>query len=304
MSEKTMNVLGERIFQGGLVLPTYSRPNLLHSCLQSIYSAENSKKIAKIIVLQLGNVEVEKLVYKFEDRQTFVIPIKRNKNTPLFNMNYNCFIVASFGFEILGLPWLISVEEESVIKNNSINFILEMHKKHVFDVYFKGVNLSTKLVDPSNFGTYSKLRSGFMGSGATILAKDWKILKKFKIKSRLSDYPWDVFTEAFWKTGYRVTPNISMAMNFGWIQGTHSSITKSTQQELNHISFGLADSSSNFKQKNCNNGWSADSSVYDSKLNYVFKIRFVVWMLLFNKILMPVYSRVVHYFYRTGRNHE
>ena len=66
-----MNVLGESIFKGGLVLPTYSRPNLLRNCLQSIYSAENSKKIAKIIVLQLGNVEVEKLVYKFENCYLF-----------------------------------------------------------------------------------------------------------------------------------------------------------------------------------------------------------------------------------------
>jgi hypothetical protein len=296
-----MNVIGESNFHGGLVLPTYARPNLLGNCLKSIYSAENSKGIAKIIVLQLGNKEVEKLVYDFQDRQTFVIPVKRINTSPLFNINYNWLVGASLGFEILGLPWLISIEEDSVVKNNSFNFILEMHEKYSTDVYFRGVNLSTKLVDPSNYGTYSKLRSGFMGTGATVLYRDWNTLKKFRIKSRLSNYPWDVFTDAYWKTGYRVTPNISMAMNFGWIQGTHSTPTKSVQQELNQISFDLPDSSNRFKQKNCENGWSADSSVYDPKSNLIFKIRLVIWVLLFNRIFLPVYRRIVHYLYKSNR---
>jgi len=301
MFEKPMNIFGQNIFEGGLVLPTYSRPNLLYKCLESIYSAENTQNIAKIIILQIGNKEVEELVYKFQDRQTFVIPIKRNYTSPLFNMNYNWFLGATFGFEFLGLPWLISIEEESMIKNNSFNFIVEIHKKYGSDIHFKGVNLSSKLVDPSNSGTFSRLRSGFTASGATILHKDWKKLKKFNLKSRLIYYPWDVFTDAYWKTGYRVTPNVSMVMNFGWIQGTHSSDTKSIQQELNQISFGLPDSNNDFRQKDCENSWSADTSVYDPKNNYIFNIRFLIWVFLYNRITMPVYSRIVHFFYRSSR---
>ena len=82
------------LFEGGLVLPTYSRPELLNNCLQTIYGADNSYKIAKIIILQLGNYEVEKLVYEFNNQQTFIIPVIRTGTTPLYNMNYNWLLGA------------------------------------------------------------------------------------------------------------------------------------------------------------------------------------------------------------------
>jgi hypothetical protein len=292
-----MKILGEGIFEGGLVLPTYSRPNLLEECLKSIYGAENSSQIAKIVVLQLGDLEVEKLVHDFKDQQTFVIPIKRTNTSPLFNMNYNWWVGASFGFEILGLPWLLSLEEESVLKGNAFNFALEMHEKYESDRKFRGVNLSTKLVDESNRGTYSLLRYGFMGSGATILSKDWQKLKKYRVKTQLQHSPWDVFTEAFWKTGFRSTPNLSMVMNFGWIGGTHTDGIQSENQKMNQISFQTPDSVNDFQLKNIDNGWINGSRIYDSHQNYIFNVRFVLWLILDNKFGKPIYKRLVHYLF-------
>ena len=292
-----MKILGESLFEGGLVLPTYSRPNLLEECLKSIYSAENSSQIAKIIVLQLGDLKVEKLVRRFNDDQTFIIPIKRTNTPPLFNMNYNWWVGASFGFEILGLPWLLSLEEESVIKGNAFNFVLEMHEKYESDRKIRGVNLSTKLVDESFRGTYSLLRYGFMGSGATILSKDWQKLKRYRVKKRLQHYPWDVFTEAYWKTGFRATPNLSMVMNFGWIGGTHTDGIQSENQQMNQISFQTSDSLNDFRLKNLDNGWINGSRIYDSYEDYIFNIRFALWLTLDNKVGKPIYKRLVHYFF-------
>lgn len=290
-----MKILGSNFFKGGVVLPTYSRPHLLNKCLESVYRADNSKAIGKIIILQLGNKEVEKIVYKYANKETFIIPVIRSGTKPLFNMNYNWWIGASFGFEILGLEWVMSLEEESVVKNNIFNFTIEMHEKFRSTKKFKGVNLSTRLLDNSNVGTYSILRYGFMGSGATIIRNDWNKLKKLGVKRHLRNYPWDAFTEAFWKTGFRVTPNISMVMNYGWIDGTHSH--KSDQDILNEKSFKIKDIPNNFQLKNVENGWRNDSHIYDAKKNYVYNIRFILWILLDNKLFKPIYKRLAHYFF-------
>ena len=285
------------VFEGGLVLPTYSRPELLKNCLQTIYGANNSYKIAKIIILQLGNYEVEKLVYEFNNRQTFIIPVIRTGTTPLYNINYNWLLGASFGFEVLNLPWIMSLEEDSIVKSNFINFTIEMTTKFSLDKKFRGVNLSTKLIDTRNIGTYSLLRSAMMGTGSTIILKDWNRLKKLGVKKRLSKYPWDVFTETYWKTGFRATPNISMVMNFGWIGGTHSSPIQGKQQKLNYSSFNIPDFTENFQLKNVDFGWTKDSKVYKPRHNILYNFRFILWLIFDNKLLKPIYKRIVHYFY-------
>ena len=149
--------------QKGIInLQTYSRPPLLELCLNSISECSNSIDFEKIIVLQVGNKEVESLVEAFcaKNRNSIIIRVDGQEKSPLQNMNWNRWKAWQHGFDNLGADWILSIEEDVVIHPKSIDFVCEVMIRMSNQKHFRGINLGSKLADPELNCTYSKLRFG------------------------------------------------------------------------------------------------------------------------------------------------
>ena len=205
---------------GTVVLATYSRPELLKQCLESIYSADLSSSIRKVIIVQGNNPEVLKLVQSFADYNTTVIPSNPN-GTPLQCINANYWMGFEFAFKKLRSEWVLCLEEDSVISKNAYSFISQIHSTNLGRLFYRGINLGSLETGPGLAGTYSLLRMGFNGNAGVLTRKTWKSLISLKMENELTKYPFDGATRYLWRTGYVVAPNLSMYMNYGWIKGTH-----------------------------------------------------------------------------------
>ena len=217
---------------GLLNLSTYSRPDLLEQCLRSIYSLENGQSLPKLIILQTGNNQVSKLIDRFLDSSTKIIKVDGSGKSPLENINFNRWISWKIGFEVFKSDWILSVEEDSVIHPKALLFVETIYNTYNSDSKFRGINLGSKLTDPSLLGTYSILRYGLHGCGGVITKKTWESFNQSELKRHLAEVPIDALIETNLKSGFMVTPNLSFYADFGWIGGTHISSTMS-QQHLN-----------------------------------------------------------------------
>lgn len=209
--------------RGAIILSTFNRFDLLHKCLSSIFAADKSSEILKIFVLQGYFSESREIVEYFQDNKTTVICVEGLYKTPLENIMKNYMMAIDMAFNNFDCDWILELEDDSVIAEDSLIFIDKIYKLFEGDPHFRGINLSTTNSDKRFNNSYSKLRSSFHGHAGVIPKKSWEKINKRSLRKKLSKYPFDWCVEPYWKTGFTVTPNVSRCMNFGWIQGTHAS---------------------------------------------------------------------------------
>jgi len=217
---------------GLLNLSTYSRPELLEQCLASLYHLENSENLTKLIILQTGNDQVSKLVDSFLDSRTQVIKVDGDGKSPLENINFNRWISWKVGFEIFKADWILSIEEDVILHPKALTFVDAVYEKYHSNSRFRGINLGSELTDYSLVGTYSILRFGLHGCGGVITKKTWENFDQSSLIRQIAEMPIDSSIEANLKSGFMVTPNLSLYADFGWIGGTHTSSTRS-ERHLN-----------------------------------------------------------------------
>ena len=165
--------------KGLLNLSTYSRPELLEKCLSSIAEADADANYPKLIVLQKGNSEVSRIVKEFADKKTQIIEVDGTQRTPLQNMNHNRWLSWKTGFENSDIDWMLSVEEDAVIHPSTLYFVEQIYEKYSNRRKFRGINLTSRLSDVGNLGTYSELRFGLHGCGAVITRETWDLFVSF-----------------------------------------------------------------------------------------------------------------------------
>lgn len=262
---------------GILNLQTYSRPELLEKCLDSIANCQESVEFLKLIVLQTGNRDVENLVRFFEskNRNTLVLEVDGRNRSPLQNMNWNRWVAWEHGFDKILAPWILSIEEDVVLHPKSIKFVNHIFENISNDPNFRGVNLGSRLTDTRLNCSYSKLRYGIHGCGAAISAGTWKEIKRLGIKRKINHFALDACIEHVLKDGYMITPNLSYYLDFGWYQGTH------TDPNPNHPHYLQVQKSyeantftcSVFRHEEINHDWREDCITYSIQDNLKFKIR-------------------------------
>lgn len=206
--------------QGTVVLATYSRPDLLKKCLESIYTAYSSSSIRKVIVVQGSDPKVKELVESFADQNTIILRSEAT-GTPLQCINSNYWRGFDFAFMELQSEWVLCLEEDSVISSDAYSFIEQMHFLHRENFFYRGLNLGSLEIGPGLHGTYSCLRMGFNGNAGVVTRKMWNRILKLNIRTQLNNYPFDGATRFLWRTGYVLVPNMSLYMNYGWVDGTH-----------------------------------------------------------------------------------
>jgi hypothetical protein len=210
--------------KGAFVLATYQRPEILGKVLQSIYGANNSSDFHKVIVFQGNNEKSLDIINRFKDEATILIRVSGKDKSPLENITNNYLLGLEVAFEYLAVDYAIEVEDDSVIAPHTLDFIDQIYKKYNSKRKFRGINLGSYESRRELNGTYSLLRTGFHATHGVIVRRSWKFISRRRITTRIRTSPLDSTVEAYWKTGFSVTPNLSLCENFGWLNGTHASI--------------------------------------------------------------------------------
>jgi hypothetical protein len=281
--------------RGLINLATYSRPELLKKCLSSIASAEKSQNYPKLIVLQNGDAEVSRNVNEFADQQTQIIEVDGTQRTPLQNINHNRWLSWKSGFENSDIDWMLSVEEDVVLHPSTLLFVEQILNKYSGRPQFRGINLASRLNDTENLGTFSELRFGLHGCGAVIPRETWDLFTKFEFGDKLETEPLDALIEPILKTGYMVTPNLSLLEDFGWYKGTHTS-SDSTDVHYVEISNSFKANrlpiSFEFQLKPVNPQWRSDCILYSDADDFYFKVKLLIVPILRSRFYTWSYSKL------------
>lgn len=249
---------------GVVVLLAYSRPTLLHGCLTSLYGANNSDRTVKILVLQPGNADVERLISSHADERTIIVQSPARGNSPIQRMMNNFWLGIEVALAQPKCDWIMSIEEDSLISADALDFVDDMHIRYGAHKHFRGVNLGSVETDAALRGTYSLLRYGFMGHSGALPRRHWDLAHRLLRKGALRHSPFDCEVEALLKTGYMVTPNLSKSMNFGWIGGTHVTDEPSVRAHFDRmrISWDIKDHSGPYRRRDVAHRWRLDSVPY------------------------------------------
>ncbi len=281
--------------RGLLNLATYSRPELLKKCLSSIANAESSQNYPKLIVLQKGDAEVSRNVNEFADQLTQVIEVDGTKRTPLQNINHNRWLSWKSGFENSDIDWMLSVEEDVVLHPSTLLFVEQILNKYSGNPKFRGINLASRLSDMENLGTYSELRFGLHGCGAVITRETWDLFNEFEFGDKLETEPLDALIEPILKTGFMVTPNLSLLEDFGWYKGTHTSSDSSDVHYVeisNSFNSNRLPLSHQFQIKSVNPHWRSDCIIYSDADNFYFKVKLFLVPILRSRVYICTYSNL------------
>jgi hypothetical protein len=259
-----------------IVIFAHSRAQLLDSCISSVLSAYKSSEWKKVIVFQIGFLDVEDIVKKYENKFDLVLRIKKQYEVTLGNINHNRLLGTSICFDILLSDVVLGIEEDTRIGYDSLVFIEQMCELYGKKRSFRGVNLGS--FEPNtedNRYTYSLLRFGLHGQAGALTRKTWNA---FSLKNLLEDIchiGWDSRIESYLKTGFLATPNASRFLDQGW-GGTHQSndpdspyFFNQRQSWVGTLKFPIRV----FTRKNLIHSWRKDARNYRFYESFLYKIK-------------------------------
>lgn len=263
--------------KGAIVLATFRRSELLEKVLNSIYGAKNSEKYYKVIVFQGNDPASLEIINSYLDEMTIFVRVSGKGRSPLENITSNYMTALDIAFEYCHADYAIEIEDDSLIAPFALNFIDEMFSRYGNKTHFRGVNLGSYESDPKLAGTYSKLRTGFHATHGVITRNSWAYLSKQRIRSRIRSNPLDSTVEAFWKSGFVITPNLSQCENFGWVNGTHASSKSDNPHYLKlSTSYTLAKETEEWVLRNIDHSWHPKPIQYRSFHNIRFLLKLMV----------------------------
>jgi hypothetical protein len=212
--------------QGAILLATYSRPDELEKCLKSLTNQLARVEPVIVVIFQRGNIQVQRVLEKFRQDIHYLFETDALGTSPLENINFNRILGYELCFEYLKFDWVLAVEEDIVISNDSFEFCNEAMTKYWKHPLFRGVNLgSFEKMNVVNKHTYSLISYGMHGQASAITKFTWDRLPKDRLRKSSSNDGFDGQVENFLKIGFFVTPNSSRYLDYGW-NGTHASQDK------------------------------------------------------------------------------
>jgi len=236
---------------------------------------DNIEKYKKIFVLQLGNVQVEALIHNNRDSGTEIIEVDGRTRTPLGNMNFNRWLALEKAFEEYACDWVLSIEEDIEVAPETLIFTEEMFAKYKSDSKFRGINLGSILSSDTLVNTYSLQRFGVHGCGSVMTRNTWKKIRKLQIHRTLKEFALDGAIEGIAKSGFMVTPNVTLYLDHGWDSGTHN---KSNYEDLHFVlnteswQTRLKAVPTEFTEMPISIPWRDDCVLYDKKDNLKYFI--------------------------------
>jgi hypothetical protein len=207
--------------KGSILLNAFSRPNQIKDCLESLIQANSKANHPIVVVYQKGNSESKKVLDDFGDLITHRLDIEGLFASSLPNINFNRVLGYQFCFEWLGTDWVLAVEEDVVISPDTVNFIEQVIKKENGKLFFRGINLGSRISSSKDVSTYSKLRFGLHGQCSVLTSKTWNHFEASRLLNNSVKRPFDSQLENYLRRGYMATPNRSRFIDSGW-NGTHA----------------------------------------------------------------------------------
>ncbi len=214
-----MNNVGK----GAIFVATYSRAEDLDRSLNSIVAARGKRETPLIVIHQQGYSQVSETIKKWRKHIQILVETETQGKTALQNINLNSLLGREIAFSWLNSDWCFGIEDDVQVSIDSIDFVEHMFDKYHRNIFFRGVNLGSKL--PYRVGklpAYAKLSFGMHGQASMITRQTWSHFNISKLRSKSDLMGLDAMMEHFTKTGFMCTPYISRYLDNGW-NGTHSS---------------------------------------------------------------------------------
>jgi len=214
--------LNRNPIRGIIAIPTFSRATELSMCLDQIILANQSFDTPILVIHQTGNEDVDKVLKSYRQHIDYYFQLDGDGLSPLENINRNRILAYIIGFNWLNSDWVLAIEEDVLISEDSINFINIVMQKYYRYPGFRGINLGSRIPKSDhNKETYSKLRFGINGQASAITRRTWNYFNYRKLMKKSSSHPFDSQVEHYLKMGFMVTPNASRLKDIGW-NGTHA----------------------------------------------------------------------------------
>jgi hypothetical protein len=260
-----------------VVLVTYSRPDLLRECLNSLVSNSRLEGKKVIVIWQKGHPEIGLVLSDFEKYIDLLIQVDGASRSTVQNISHNRFLGNSIAFDFYQSPWVLGIEEDVQISNDALLFIEEMFWRYRKYAHFRGVNLGS-IEHQSNAkpSEYSLLRFGLHGPASMITRKSWQKFDNSKLLSLGEHDLFDGIFEHYLKTGFMVTPNRSKFLDQGW-GGSHTPISPTDRYFAEmQKSFILKPNlqKSDFVRLDIIHFWRYDVTNYRKKSQVLFWIRY------------------------------
>jgi hypothetical protein len=256
-----------------LIIFANSRAELLWKCIESVLNSHGSQDWEKVLLLQRGYPDVEKVVAKYEDRFDLVIRVKKFHEITLGNINQNRILGTSICFDLLKSEVVLGIEEDTSIAYDALYFIEEMFEKYRFKRAFRGVNLgSFESNNEVNRHTYSLLRYGLHGQAGALTRNTWKHFSLSYLLQDICHIGWDSRIESYLKTGFLPTPNASRLLDQGW-GGTHQPTDPNSPYFANQRSSWVGSDPiqiRKFQQKNIVHTWRKDARIYNRNESFIY----------------------------------
>lgn len=260
-----------------IVLVGFNRPSLLEESINSIVGASGSQNWIKILIAQRGNDAIELLITKYRNEFDLVISTDGNQGTALANINFNRILGTRIAFDTYRSDFVLGIEEDTQIGFDSLNFIDNMCKKYGQNISFRGVNLGSLEDKTENDLTdYSRIRYGIHGQAGGITRRSWKKIDALLSGKELSKEGWDARIEAYLKSGFMATPNVSRMRDDGWDNGTHAPSNKEDPHymKLRQNWVGVAPFSlPEYQNRDIFHSWRKDSIVFKPISNFYFYLK-------------------------------
>ena len=279
-------------YKGAIVLSAYSRISLFEKCLKSIYSATNSEKYKKILIVQNGNSEISKIAHKYFDQKTSIISLDGENRSALENICFNYWVALNTAFEINKCDWVLEIEDDTEIASDTFIFIENIMDNYFNNLKFRGINLGSTNDDIKYNNSYSLLRNSFHASQGVLTRHSWERINARRIRRQIGKFPLDWCVEPYWRTGFVVTPNVSRCMNYGWIGGTH--VSNDPQQDL---FVGLQNSwnshrpQENFHLVNINHNWNGNITPYNGEEDFKYFLKYIYSYISNNARFIKMYKK-------------
>ena len=256
-----------------LVIFANSRAELLTSCIESVLNSHGAEYWDKVLVLQTGYPDVEKIVARYEKHFDLVVRVKKYYEITLGNINQNRILGTSICFDLLNSDVVLGVEEDTLIAFDALHFVNEMCEKYEFNKAFRGVNLgSFESNTEVNRSTYSLLRFGLHGQAGALTKNTWKHFSLSFLLQDMCNMGWDSKIESYLKTGFLATPNASRLLDQGW-GGTHQSTDPNSPYFANQRSSWVGTMPipiRKFQNKNIIHTWRKDARIYKSNESFIY----------------------------------
>jgi hypothetical protein len=260
-----------------VLIITYMRPNLLLNLIESLEAAGELNMLDIVVIQQIGNEEVKKIVLNFKNKYKNVVvkSIDGSGKNSTENISFNRIEGLRICFEELRADYVIALEDDVQVASDIFEFTKFVMKAHWNKTGFRGVNYgSHELYSDNSSRNYSRVRYGIHGPASAITAKTWTEIYTAKNIKRSKYIIFDGLFEYYLKTGFMVTPENSRYIDLGY-GGTHTSATADNPYFSKLKSSFVGNSipkNPSYSFNEIEHSWRSDALIYKKWENFKYEL--------------------------------